>query len=560
MGGDAKELTGPDLGAGVAFDDLTEGTPLLGHAAGEAVVVVRVGDDVHAIGASCTHYGGPLAEGIVVATTIRCPWHHACFDLQTGRAIGAPALSDAACYDVARAGALVQVRTKRSPATPPTRKDDETPATPKTKGKGKGKGKASIAPSPSAAPPSAAPLPTSVVVVGAGAAGAACVEMLRKEGYAGTITMIGAEEPGPVDRPNLSKDYLAGTAPEEWIPLGSRERYAELNVDLIVDASAPVTAIDRAAKKITLEGGRTIAYDALLLATGGEPQRLPIEGATLPHVHTLRSLADSRAIIENAKTAKRAVVVGASFIGLEVAAALVARGLEVHVVAPEPLPLARALGEALGAHVQKLHEARGVKFHLGTTAKSITAAVVQLSKGEPIDADLVVLGVGVKPRVALAEAAGLTVENGIVVDEHLRTSDSSIYAAGDVARYPDPRVGDRVRIEHWVVAERQGQHVARVMLGSNAPYHDTPFFWSAHYDVTIAYTGHAPGYDSVEVFGSIDANDAAVAFRKAGKTLAVATLNRDKLALAIDAAMARNDLPGVDAVLPVSRRSSLGFM
>ena len=524
MGGGATELTGPDLAAGVAFDELTEGTPLLGHAGGEAVVVVRVGEDVHAIGASCTHYGGPLAQGLVVGHTIRCPWHHACFDLKTGEAIGAPALPDNACYEVARAGALVQVRTKKD--------------APKRK-----------------APKSA---PKAIVVVGAGAAGAACVEMLRKQGYGGKITMIGAEEPGPVDRPNLSKDYLAGTAPEEWIPLGSRERYTELKVDLI--PSTPVTSIDVAAKKVTLEGGRSVAYDALLLATGAEPSRLPIEGGTLPHVHTLRSLADSRGIIENAKTAKRAVVVGASFIGLEVAASLVARGLEVHVVGPEPVPLARALGEALGAHVQKLHESKGVKFHLGTTPKAITATAVLLAKGDPIEADLVVLGVGVKPRVALAEAAGLKVDNGVVVDDHLRTSAAGIWAAGDIARYPDPRVGDHVRIEHWVVAERQGQHVARAMLGSDAPYHDAPFFWSVHYDMTISYVGHAPGYDSVEVFGSIDANDAAVAFRKNGKTLAVATLNRDKLSLSVDAAMARNDLPGVDAVLPVSRRSSLGFM
>jgi NADPH-dependent 2,4-dienoyl-CoA reductase/sulfur reductase-like enzyme/nitrite reductase/ring-hydroxylating ferredoxin subunit len=527
MGGGATELTGPDLAAGVAFDELTEGTPLLGHAGGEAVVVVRVGDDVHAIGASCTHYGGPLAQGLVVGDTIRCPWHHACFDLKTGEAIGAPALPDNACYETARAGALVQVRTKKDA---PKRKLSKS---------------------------AAKSAPKSIVVIGAGAAGAACVEMLRKQGYAGTITMIGAEEPGPVDRPNLSKDYLAGTAPEEWIPLGSRERYAELKVELL--PSTPVTSIDAAAKKVTLEGGRTITYDALLLATGGEPSRLPIEGGTLPHVHTLRSLADSRGIIENAKTAKRAVVIGTSFIGLEVAASLVARGLEVHVVGPEPVPLARALGEALGAHVQKLHESKGVKFHLGTTPKAITETAVLLAKGDPIEADLVVLGVGVKPRVALAEAAGLKVDNGVVVDERLRTSAAGIWAAGDIARYPDPRASDLVRIEHWVVAERQGQHVARAMLGSEAPYLDTPFFWSVHYDVTINYVGHAPGYESVEVFGSIASNDAAIAFRKGGKTLAVATLNRDKLSLALDAAMARNDLAAVDGLLPASRRSSLGF-
>jgi NADPH-dependent 2,4-dienoyl-CoA reductase/sulfur reductase-like enzyme/nitrite reductase/ring-hydroxylating ferredoxin subunit len=514
MGGGEKELTGPDLAVGVAFADLAQGTPLLGHAGGEAVVVVRVGDDVHAIGASCTHYGGPLAEGIVDGHTIRCPWHHACFDLKTGEAVGAPALADNACYEVARAGALVQVRTKKE--------------APKRAGR-----------------PSSSP--SSIVIVGAGAAGAACVEMLRKEGYAGSITMVGAEEPGPVDRPNLSKDYLAGNAPEEWIPLGSRERYAELRAELL--PSTPATAIDPKAKKVTLSDGRSLAYGALLLATGGEPSRLPIEGGSLGHVLTLRSLADSRAIIARAKGAKRAVVIGASFIGLEVAASLIARGLEVQVVAPDAVPLARALGDALGAHVKKLHEARGVKFHLGTTPKTIRETTVELANGKMLDADLVVLGVGVKPRVALAEAAGLDVDNGVVVDERLRTSAAGIWAAGDIARYPDPRLGEHVRIEHWVVAERQGQHAARSMLGASLPYHDTPFFWSAHYDLQISYVGHAPGYDTVEVLGSIENNDAAVVYRRKGKPLAVATLNRDKLSLAVDAAMARNDLTAVESLL-----------
>ncbi len=514
MGGGAKELTGPDLSAGVSYAAFVQGTPLLGHAGGEAIVVVRLGADVHAIGASCTHYGGPLAEGTVDGHTIRCPWHHACFDLRTGKAVGAPALADNACYEVARAGDLVQVRTKKPDA-------------------------ARRAASSSA--------PSSVVIVGAGAAGAACVEMLRKEGYAGSITMIGAEEPGPVDRPNLSKDYLAGSAPEEWIPLVSRERYAELRAELL--PSTPATAIDPKAKKVTLANGRSVDYGALLLATGGEPVRLTIEGAKLPHVHTLRSLADSRAIIDRAKRAKHAVVIGASFIGLEVAAALVARSIEVHVVAPDAVPLARALGDALGAHVKKLHESKGVKFHLGTTPKTIRETTVELANGKMLDADVVVLGVGVKPRVALAEAAGLKVDNGVIVDAQLRTSASGIWAAGDIARYPDPRVGELVRIEHWVVAERQGQHVARAMLGSSAPYRDTPFFWSAHYDLQISYVGHAPGYDSVEIYGSLEKNDAAVVYRRKGKPLAVATLNRDKLSLAVDAAMERNDLPAVDTLL-----------
>ncbi len=526
MGGGATELTGPDLEKGVTLAELAPGKPLLGHAHGEAVVLVRTGDDVRAIGASCTHYGGPLAEGLVVGGTIRCPWHHACFDLATGRALGAPALGDVACWEVAKQGELVQVRAKKDAPRPKPAKS-----------------------------------PSSVVIVGAGAAGAACVEMLRKEGYDGPITMLGAEEPGPVDRPNLSKDYLAGTAPEEWIPLGSRERYEELRCELL--PTSPVTAIDTSKKTVTTKDGKTIAFDALLYAPGAEPSRLPIPGAERAHV--LRTLADSRAIIEKAKpevppsggpTApkapakpKRAVVIGASFIGLEAAASLVARGVEVHVVGPEEVPLARVLGDALGARVRAIHESKGVKFHLGTKPKAIGEKSVTLESGEELACDLVVLGVGVKPRVALAETAGLEVDGGVVVDAELRASAAGVWAAGDVARYPDHRTGEGVRIEHWVVAERQGQHAARAMLGKSGAYRDVPFFWSAHHGVQISYVGHASSWDAVEVKGDLAKDDAAVVYRRGGKVLAVATLNRDATSLAVEAAMEKNDDAAIEAAL-----------
>jgi NADPH-dependent 2,4-dienoyl-CoA reductase/sulfur reductase-like enzyme/nitrite reductase/ring-hydroxylating ferredoxin subunit len=516
MGGGATELSGPDLVKGVDAAKLAPGKPLLGHAHGEAVVLVRTGggggDGLHAIGATCSHYGGPLVEGLVVGATIRCPWHHACFDLATGEAIGAPALGDLACWEVVRAGELVQVRAKKSP---PKR-------TPKTS-------------------------PASIVIVGAGAAGAACVETLRKEGYDGPIAMLGAEEPGPVDRPNLSKDYLAGTAPEEWIPLGTRERWAELRVEL--HPTSPAAALDTAKKTVTTKGGKSLVYGALLYAPGAEPSRLPIDGGGGPNVHVLRTLADSRAIIAKAKGKTRAVVIGASFIGLEAAASLVARGLEVHVVGPESVPLARVLGEALGARVRAIHEGKGVKFHLGTRPKAIGTAAVELESGASLACDLVVLGVGVKPRTALAQAAGLAVDDGVVVDAELRASAPGVWAAGDVARYPDARSGERVRIEHWVVAERQGQAAARSMLGRGAPFRDVPFFWSAHHGVQISYVGHALHWDAIEVKGDLGKDDAAVVYRRAGRVLAVATLNRDATSLAVEAAMGAGDDAAIEAAL-----------
>jgi NAD(P)H-nitrite reductase large subunit len=387
-----------------------------------------------------------------------------------------------------------------------------------------------------------------VVVVGAGAAGNACVETLRHEGYAGPITLIGAEATVPIDRPNLSKDYLAGNAPEEWMPLRGEDFYGDHDVELL--ARSRVTAIDVETKHVVLDAGPQRPYGALVLATGAQPVRLPVPGADAPHVLLLRTLADSRAIIAKAAAAKRALLLGAGFIGLEVAASLRTRGVEVDVIAPEAVPLERVMGPALGAFVKKLHEDHGVRFHLGTTARSIGASAVELASGATIAADFVVMGAGVRPDLALAETAGLQIDRGIVVDELLRTSARYVWAAGDVARWPDPRTGERIRVEHWVVAERMGQIAAKNVLGAKVPCDLVPFFWSAHYDVTINYVGHAERWDRIDIAGSLDARDAAVAFRLGGKTLAVATVGRDRAALEAERAMERGDEGALRRIVP----------
>jgi NADPH-dependent 2,4-dienoyl-CoA reductase/sulfur reductase-like enzyme len=373
--------------------------------------------------------------------------------------------------------------------------------------------------------------------------------MLRREGYDGDVTLVGDEPPGPVDRPNLSKDYLAGTAPEEWIPLRSPDFYAGERIDLLVDDRA--VRLDLAKRTVSLASGRTLTYEALVLATGAEPRRLAIPGADRPHVHVLRTLADSRAVITRASTSRRAVVIGASFIGLEAAASLRHRGLEVHVVGRETTPLARVLGEELGAFIRRTHEENGVRFHLGTGPAAIDDREVELEDGTRLAADLVVVGVGVVPRTALAEEAGLTVANGIVVDSRLRTSDAHVYAAGDAARYPDPRGGDRVRIEHFVVAERQGQAVARAIL-TGSEYRDVPFFWSRHYDLTVAYVGHASSWDRLETRGSLEASDFAAWFLEAGRVRALATVGRDLLSLRAEAAMEARDEAALAALVAES--------
>jgi NADPH-dependent 2,4-dienoyl-CoA reductase/sulfur reductase-like enzyme len=376
-----------------------------------------------------------------------------------------------------------------------------------------------------------------IAIVGAGAAGEVAAETLRREGYHGSIILIGAEPVGPVDRPNLSKDYLAGNAPEEWIPLRDADFYLTQEIELITGVA--VTAIQAGERHLLLADGRKIEWDRLLLATGADPVRLPIPGAE--RIRYLRSLADSRAIIAAAANARRAVVIGASFIGLEVAASLRSRGLDVQVVAPEQRPLEQIMGAEVGDFVRALHEEHGVGFHLGTRPRAIEAGGVVLESGATLPADLVVAGVGVRPATALAEQAGLTLDRGVLVNEFLETSRPGVFAAGDIARWPDPHSGERIRVEHWVVAERQGQAAARNMLGRRERFDAVPFFWSQHYDVTIAYVGHAESWDAVEVRGSLAAHDATVAYRKAGKVLAVATVFRDGVSLEVEAAMERGD-------------------
>jgi apoptosis-inducing factor 3 len=506
MGSDKAELEGPDLEQGVELSELDEAKPLLGHVREAAIILVRTGDQVRAIGATCSHYGGPLAKGLVVGDTVRCPWHHACFSLDTGEAVRAPALSPIPAYDIVRQGTRVTVGARR-------KVQDRVL--------------------------DAVTVPKSVVVVGAGAAGAAAVEELRRDGYCGPITLVGDELPGPVDRPNLSKDYLAGTAPDEWIPLRTRDVYECLGIELVVGKG--VARIDPTAHRVYLHGARTLEYGALLLATGARPRRLTIPGADRPHVKTLRTLADSRAIVEAVVGMRHVVVIGASFIGLEVAASLRARNLEVTVVGPDAVPLARVLGDEIGGFVRKLHEEHGVTFRLGRSAKSIDEKSVTLDDDSTLDADVVVTGVGVTPRTELAEAAGLRTDNGVVVDAELRASHVDVFAAGDVARYPDPIGGKLARVEHWVHAERQGQAAARSMIGRGKPFTDAPFFWSQHYDVSLAYVGHAPEWDRIDTRGSFEQRDFAAAFLKEGRIQAVVTVGRDELSLRAEAAFEAAD-------------------
>ncbi len=475
-----------------------------GHVGGDEVILARAGGEYFAVGARCTHYKGRLARGLLVGDTVRCPLHHACFSLRTGEALTAPAFDPIARWRVEVAGDAAFVREKLA-----------------------------------AAPAPAAPLasPASILIIGGGAAGSAAADMIRREGYQGPVTIVSADSDLPVDRPNLSKEYLSGDAEDDWLPIWSKDQYAERNIELVLGRRA--TTLDPSARTAGFDDGSTRTYGALLIATGADPVQLPIAGAPQIPVFYLRSWANARAITKKAAGAKRAVVIGASFIGLEVSASLRKRGIEVDVVAPDTLPLERVMGADIGRFVQSVHESNGVRFHLGQTVASVNGRTVTLSGGDTLDADFIVAGVGVRPALALAESAGLAIDKGIVVNEYLETSAANVFAAGDNARWPDPHTGANIRVEHWVVAQRQGQTAARNMLGRRERFDAVPFFWSRHFDASISYVGHAEQWDNIAIDGSPAEKNCKVTYSQAGRTLAVATIGRPRESLIAETELER---------------------
>jgi NADPH-dependent 2,4-dienoyl-CoA reductase/sulfur reductase-like enzyme/nitrite reductase/ring-hydroxylating ferredoxin subunit len=502
---------GPDLAIdGIPVDEISE-SPTKGQVDGKQVIVMRTADGLRAVAGSCAHYGGPLGDGLCEGGKIHCPWHHAVFDLETGEPVGAPALNPIAVYEPSERDGRIFVT---GPVEPPAM--DRTPPS----------------------------QPSAVVIVGSGAAGATAAETLRRLGYENSIVLIG-EEP-PVDRPNVSKDYLAGTAPESWMPLRSPDFYAKHDIDLVTGRK--VTAIDLTAQTVQLDDGNSHEYGALLLATGAEPTHLSIPGSDQSHVHYLRTLADSRSIISALDRTSQAVVIGAGFIGLEVAASLRQRDVTVTVVAPDEVPLAEIVGDALGSFVRNLHEEHGVVFRLGRSVSEIRAGQVVLDDGTIEAADLIVIGVGVIPRTELAEDAGLDVDEGVLVNDRLQTSDPHIWAAGDIARYPDPRAG-LIRVEHWVLAQRQAQTAARNILGHDVAFNIPPFFWSQHYDVPINVTGYAVDWDEEIVRGDPAERDVIVGYRKDGDIQAIASIYRDLESLQAEQALTSKDQATLNRLL-----------
>ena len=486
------DLAGPDFSAGVSLDGIPMNGTLGGRVGDEAVLLSRFDDGLFAVGGSCTHYGAALSSGLLDRSTVRCPLHHACFDLRTGDALRAPALDPLDRWRVEVEQGTVFVREKLDRKTVSLRAGNDV-------------GK--------------------IVIVGGGAAGLACAHELRRLGYAGTLTMLSADADPPVDRPNLSKDYLAGTAPAEWMPLRSGDWYRDNDIELRLGCE--VVRIDPNSHRAFSRSGDEFEFDRLLIATGSEPNCLSGNGLHDDAVFTLRSFADARAIAARATAGMTAAVIGSSFIGLEAAAALRQRDVAVHVIAPEHVPFEHLLGPQIGRFLQALHERNGVHFHLGTTVESFSKGAISPADGVEIKADIVLVGIGVTPRTAAAASAGLSSSAGIEVDAYLQTGIPGIYAAGDIAAYPDPLTGEPVRVEHWVVAERQGQTVAANMLGQARPYRAVPFFWTEQYGVALRYVGRAARWDEIVIDGTVDEGDFIARYYRSGAHCASASVGRD---------------------------------
>ncbi|MBI0476673.1 (2Fe-2S)-binding protein [Sphingomonas sp. MA1305] len=492
-------MTERNLADGIASSDLDDGTIVAGKVGEQDVVLFRSGGKICALAGVCTHAGAPLAKGLVANGTLRCPWHHARFDVETGEAVGAPAFEPLDRFAVIEDGDTIRV-------------GDTLPAV---------------------APVAAAALSERIVIVGGGAAGHACAEMLARHGAGSTVTLLSDEPDAPYDRTACSKQYLAGKAERDALALPEPK-------GATVRLATRVTGIDREARCVQLGAGESVAYDRLVLATGAEPILPSFDGANRDDVHVLRTLADADALIAAAREGHRAIVIGSSYIGLEVAASLVGRKLAVTVVSDDDVPLEKTAGTEVGAMIRRLHESKGVSFKTGRTLTAWDGQAATLDDGTRIDADLLVAGTGVRPRTELAEAAGLTLADekaggGVEVDALLRTSDPSIHAIGDIASAPDPRLGHSIRVEHWVVAQHMGQWLARHLLGLvDGAYADVPFFWSGHYDVSLRYVGHVESPEDRTVEGDVEKPDFAVFFAEDGERQAVLTGGRDGAALAFE--------------------------
>lgn len=500
---------------------------------GRDILLARRGDDFLATAAFCSHYGAPLAKGVMCGDRIVCPWHNACFSLSSGTQLEPPGRDNLVNYPVHIEADTVYVELSVSKIPDEGNVFVELPAS----------NEDHVAPSFAQFNPERDD--RTFVIVGAGAAGNAAAEMLRKEGFEGHIIMLTADSELPYDRTALSKAYLQKEAVEEPDLLRSTAFYKQHGIE--VKTSTRVSHIDTQTKRLVSEDDTALKYDVVLIATGGKVGQLPMEGADKSNVFTLRRAADAKQILEAAQTAKRAVIVGGGLIGMEVASGLRQQGLDVTVVASGAVPFAKVLGQDVGKLFQQIHEAEGVQFKLDTKAKAFQGngkvESVELDTAETIPADMVVVGIGVEPATDFT--GDLTVDDrdqSVIVNEYLKAA-PDVFAAGDIAKFPYFTTGELVRIEHWRLAMQHGRVAAQNMLGKSVPFQSVPFFWTGQFGQKLRYVGHAEQWDDVIIQGSLADKSFLAFYVQDGQVMAVAGIGRDRDVAAISELMRLRQMP-----------------
>jgi NADPH-dependent 2,4-dienoyl-CoA reductase/sulfur reductase-like enzyme/nitrite reductase/ring-hydroxylating ferredoxin subunit len=485
------------------------------------VLLCNVGGTITALGASCTHYGAPLADGVLSGDRIVCPWHHACFHAGTGDLLEPPAFDALPSYKVTVEKGEIFV-------TPPARWENSR--------------------SPSMTGRTRSGAQETYVIIGGGAAGMAAAQALREEGFSGGLVMLTREDRAPYDRPNLSKDYLSGEADPAWMPLRSDDFFASHDIDL--RRNQRVRSVDIALRSIVLETGKSLSYDRLLLATGGVPRVPAFAGnGRWDNVFTLRSFDDADAIIHAADRSQHIVIIGSSFIGMEVAASLTERKRHVTVVGAGNEPFEKVLGRDIGRLLRSLHEKHGVTFRMNVevTGFSGTTVVqsVSLNDGTTLNADMVVFGVGVSPATEYLDGLPRGSDGSITVDSNLRAA-PDVFVAGDIARFPNRN--SYVRVEHWRVALQLGRIAGQNMAGRKVECNLVPFFWTQQAGLSLRYVGYADRWDDIVTTGSVDTQDFISFFIRENTVLAAAGCNRDTEMAAIEELMRRDNMPAADVI------------
>ena len=482
-----------------ALDEIPARGTLEVTAGSENVLLTRDGEAVYAVGSTCPHAGGPLADGVRQDGSVICPWHKARFCLRSGELLDPPAVDPLPRFAVRVAGGRVLV------SLPAIQSSDAAVAEPVRAGDDR-----------------------CFVIVGAGAAGALAAQTLREADFAGRIVMLDRENRVPYDRTVLSKYVLSGQSGGEKSPLQTQAWYQRHRIER---HTADVVGVDPRSRQMTCADGTIMAYDAALLATGGVPQRPPIPGADSRNIYLLRSRSDAEAILAQAERSQHAVILGASFIGMEVAASLRERGLEVTVVGKEAVPFEKQLGAPVGMAWQKVHEHHGVKFRAGATITSFDGGAdltgVTLEHGERIPADLAIIGLGVRPATHAIAGLPCNDDGSLRVDAQLRVTDG-LYAAGDIARFPYRGDGPPIRVEHWRVAEQHGRTAALAMLGQQVRYDAVPVFWTIQYLKRLDYIGYASQWDDLVLHGDPEKPELLAYYVKDGLVAAAAGIGRDK--------------------------------